>query len=263
MSTALLAATPPAPAFRAGAATSNITPALGSAIIGGFLPFPATNVHDELHAQVPGARRWEDEAGAGGRRPAGHPLQREPRGAQVHRAGDGHPGDERVDLGHPQSFGRQRSGRNAFRVPAEDRQLSSLRRPPDRRRSEMRRQPAASGAARVHHRPGAGARIQPPLVPQAGHHAAQSVRRHRPGEDEPAGGQPEPGEAGRADRSHGVDPRRARARWPADRRVLVLFAALRGRRGTRRHFGRLLRHVLPAFGTSACMATSRIRRWWP
>ena len=51
LSTALLAADPPAPTFRAGAATSNITPALGSAIIGGFLPFPATNVHDELHAR--------------------------------------------------------------------------------------------------------------------------------------------------------------------------------------------------------------------
>ena len=51
MSTTLLAAAPPATAFRAGAATSNITPALGSAIIGGFLPFPATNVHDELHAR--------------------------------------------------------------------------------------------------------------------------------------------------------------------------------------------------------------------
>ncbi|MDY0170024.1 MAG: neutral/alkaline non-lysosomal ceramidase N-terminal domain-containing protein [Thermoguttaceae bacterium] len=51
LSTTLLAAEPPAPTFRAGAATSNITPALGSAIIGGFLPFPATNVHDELHAR--------------------------------------------------------------------------------------------------------------------------------------------------------------------------------------------------------------------
>jgi hypothetical protein len=51
ISTTLLAATPSAPAFRAGAATSNITPALGSAIIGGFLPIPATNVHDELHAR--------------------------------------------------------------------------------------------------------------------------------------------------------------------------------------------------------------------
>src|ERR1043166_6181205 len=37
--------------FRAGAATSNITPLLGSAIIGGFVPFPSTHVHDELHAR--------------------------------------------------------------------------------------------------------------------------------------------------------------------------------------------------------------------
>jgi neutral ceramidase len=51
LSTTLIAGDPPAPTFRAGAATSNITPALGSAIIGGFLPIPATNVHDELHAK--------------------------------------------------------------------------------------------------------------------------------------------------------------------------------------------------------------------
>src|SRR5687767_1360758 len=37
--------------LRAGAATSNITPPLGSAIVGGFAPFPATHVHDELHAR--------------------------------------------------------------------------------------------------------------------------------------------------------------------------------------------------------------------
>ncbi len=37
--------------FCAGAATSNITPFLGGGIIGGFVPFPATNVHDELHAR--------------------------------------------------------------------------------------------------------------------------------------------------------------------------------------------------------------------
>ena len=39
------------PVFRAGAATSNITPPLGELIVGGFQPFPATNVHDELHAR--------------------------------------------------------------------------------------------------------------------------------------------------------------------------------------------------------------------
>ncbi|MSR66154.1 MAG: hypothetical protein EXS24_02125 [Pedosphaera sp.] len=37
--------------FRAGAALSNITPPLGEPIVGGFLPFPATHVHDELHAR--------------------------------------------------------------------------------------------------------------------------------------------------------------------------------------------------------------------
>src|SRR5438552_15262718 len=39
------------PIFLAGAATSNITPPLGSGIVGGFVPFPATHVHDELHAR--------------------------------------------------------------------------------------------------------------------------------------------------------------------------------------------------------------------
>ncbi len=45
------AATPPAATFRAGAATSNITPALGGDIIGGFLPIPSQHIHDELHAR--------------------------------------------------------------------------------------------------------------------------------------------------------------------------------------------------------------------
>jgi hypothetical protein len=37
--------------LRAGAATSNITPEIGANIVGGFLPFPATHIHDELHAR--------------------------------------------------------------------------------------------------------------------------------------------------------------------------------------------------------------------
>ena len=40
-----------APVFRAGAATSNITPPLGQPIVGGWRPIPATHVHDELHAR--------------------------------------------------------------------------------------------------------------------------------------------------------------------------------------------------------------------
>ena len=37
--------------FRAGAAMSNITPPLGSLIVGGWTPTPAKNIHDELHAR--------------------------------------------------------------------------------------------------------------------------------------------------------------------------------------------------------------------
>lgn len=37
--------------LRAGAATSNITPPLGGSIVGGFKPYPATHIHDELHAR--------------------------------------------------------------------------------------------------------------------------------------------------------------------------------------------------------------------
>lgn len=37
--------------LRAGAATSNITPPIGGEIIGGFVPFPSTHIHDELHAR--------------------------------------------------------------------------------------------------------------------------------------------------------------------------------------------------------------------
>src|SRR5262245_647775 len=37
--------------FRAGAATSNITPFLGAPIVGGWESPPATHIHDELHAR--------------------------------------------------------------------------------------------------------------------------------------------------------------------------------------------------------------------
>ncbi len=41
----------PVTGLRAGAATSNITPPLGSIIVGGFNPFPAKHIHDDLHAR--------------------------------------------------------------------------------------------------------------------------------------------------------------------------------------------------------------------
>ncbi|MGK0199676.1 MAG: neutral ceramidase, partial [Yoonia sp.] len=37
--------------FRAGAATSNITPELGTPLIGGFNPRGSTHIHDDLHAR--------------------------------------------------------------------------------------------------------------------------------------------------------------------------------------------------------------------
>jgi neutral ceramidase len=38
----------PGPLLMAGAATSNITPSIGGEIVGGFVPFPSTHIHDEL-----------------------------------------------------------------------------------------------------------------------------------------------------------------------------------------------------------------------
>ncbi|MBM3875764.1 MAG: hypothetical protein FJ386_03480 [Verrucomicrobia bacterium] len=47
----LEAAEPKARVFRAGAATSNITPAIGAGIVGGFTVPASTHIHDELHAR--------------------------------------------------------------------------------------------------------------------------------------------------------------------------------------------------------------------
>ncbi|MGA0038577.1 MAG: hypothetical protein ACO3NZ_01905 [Pirellulales bacterium] len=43
--------TPTPPCLRAGAATACITPPLGEPIVGGFHPFPADHIHDDLHAR--------------------------------------------------------------------------------------------------------------------------------------------------------------------------------------------------------------------
>src|SRR3954454_9543388 len=48
---ALLAFPCTAQTLRAGAATSNITPFLGGAIVGNFVTPPAAHIHDELHAR--------------------------------------------------------------------------------------------------------------------------------------------------------------------------------------------------------------------
>ena len=48
---AVCAADAPKAPLLAGAATSNITPDIGGDVVGGFLPFPCTHIHDELHAR--------------------------------------------------------------------------------------------------------------------------------------------------------------------------------------------------------------------
>ncbi|MCH1440499.1 MAG: hypothetical protein L7W43_12635, partial [Rubripirellula sp.] len=39
------------PVLRAGAAMVDITPPLGELVVGGFVPFPANEIHDPLHAR--------------------------------------------------------------------------------------------------------------------------------------------------------------------------------------------------------------------
>lgn len=51
LSSSSLFAQQPAKVFKAGAAMSNITPAIGGAIVGGFTPQPSKHIHDELHAR--------------------------------------------------------------------------------------------------------------------------------------------------------------------------------------------------------------------
>jgi putative membrane-bound dehydrogenase-like protein len=51
MPTVTMAAAVEDSGLHAGAATVNITPPLGEPIVGGFHPYPATHVHDELHAR--------------------------------------------------------------------------------------------------------------------------------------------------------------------------------------------------------------------
>lgn len=47
----MAAEAPAVTGLRAGAAASNITPPLGELVVGGFDPFPAQQIHDELHAR--------------------------------------------------------------------------------------------------------------------------------------------------------------------------------------------------------------------
>ena len=258
VSTQLLAAAPAKPGFRAGAATSNITPFLGGGVIGGFVPFPATNVHDELHARCLVLDDGQTKLALVVCDLLGVSQRREHRGPQADPGERGNPARARADLRRAHPLGVQCAGQSA---PLDEYQTFVARRIADGVQAAARH--AAAGPDGVCDRRGAGARLQSPLVDEARHGPAQSVRRHRPGEDESARRQPQPGRAGRPDRPDRLDPRLARAGRPADRRLLGLLAALRGRREGRRHLGRLLRHVLPRAGAVARRRATRTRPSWP
>ena len=161
--------------FRAGAAASNITPPLGSPIVGGFLPFPATHVHDELHARclvlddgktklvfvvcdlLGIDRSVSDEARAD---PAARPQYSD---------------RQRPDLRDAYAFRRERAWQGRTYPQRHHGRISTLRRTPHRRRRQARTQSAASGQDRVGHRPSARTRLQSPLAYEA-RHRSRSIR---------------------------------------------------------------------------------------
>lgn len=51
LGTVAVSAAPAVAKLRARAATSNITPPIGTLKVGGFVPTPSTHIHDELHAR--------------------------------------------------------------------------------------------------------------------------------------------------------------------------------------------------------------------
>ena len=232
--------------LRAGAATSNITPPLGSPIIGGFAPFPSTHVHDELHARclvlddgstklalvvcdLLGIHRLvSDEARRLIEKQTGIPPARVLISARTRTRPQSALGQDRFkheqELDDYQRFVAQRIADGVQRA------ANTLR-------------PAEIGfgtAEAPEHVFNRRWFMQPGTMP------ANPFGTTRPGEDESARRQPEPDRAGRADRSDRLVHRRPRARRPADLGLFGLFAALRRRRRHRTHLGRLLRHVLRA-----------------
>ena len=211
---------------------------------------------------LPGAGRRPDEAGPGRLRSARHSSHCQRRSPPLDSGRDGHSDGERADLRHAHPFGFERAGPEPPETRADARRLSEVRRAAHRRRCAVRGQQPAARGDRLRHGRGAGARLQSPLAHESRHDAGQSVRRARPGEDEPARRQSEPRRARRPDRSDDFVHCRPRHGRQADLGLRGLFAALCGRRRQRAHLGRLFRRVLRRAGAPArCRAArSAVRR---
>ena len=265
MSTVTMAANSPAPTFQAGAATSNITPPLGAEIIGGFAPFPSTNVHDELHAKclvlddgqtklalvvldllgidycvsVEARKLIEQESGI----PAPNVLIS---AIHTHSAAS--------------AMGTPIASRYTYPQKADDYQHFVARRIADGVKCAANRlRPAQLGFATAQAPEHVFNRrwfLKPGTMPPNPFGGIDQ------GQDEPRGGQSKPGQAGRPDRPHGLDPGGAPARRASHRRVLLLLVALRGRCGRGATSRPTTTACIAPDWSGCCMATSRIRPWW-
>ena len=172
LANAALAAEP----FRAGAATSNITPRARLEDRRRVRALSRDRSARRTARALPGARRRQDEAGARRLRSARHAPQRERRGAAADRGGDGHSAGARADLRHAHALRGERAGGESLHLRAGARRLPALRRAADRRRRAARDQQPAAGGDRLRHGGGAGARLQSPLVHARRDDAGESVR---------------------------------------------------------------------------------------
>ena len=197
----LLSGSAAAQALKAGAATSNITPRLGSNIVGGFKPYPATHVHDQLHARclvlddgqtrlalvvcdLLGIHRAvSDEARKLIQESIGLPPQQVQISSTHTHSACSALGDSRYQ---PEQSLNEYQRFVARRIADGVRWAVNNLRP-----AEM-----AFGTA-----DSAGTRVQSPLVHEAGHGPDESVRRSGYGEDESAGGERESDRTRRSDRS--------------------------------------------------------------
>ena len=166
------------PRLRAGAATSNITPPLGGHIVGGFAPFPATHIHDELHARCLVLDDGKTKLALVVCDLLGIDRQRQRRGAAADPEGPAfRPTHVLISATHTHSAASAlgKDARVISRARMDDYQRFVARRIADGVSGAVNL--LRPGADRLGHGRGARARLQPPLAHEAGHDARQSVRR--------------------------------------------------------------------------------------
>ncbi len=98
--------------FRAGAATSNITPPLGEPIVGGFVPYPSQARPRRAARPLPGAGRRPDEGWPSSSATTSASRARcSTRPARLASEETGIPAREHADVGDAHALGHQRPQR--------------------------------------------------------------------------------------------------------------------------------------------------------